>query len=94
MAEYIDVNAAWDESTLTDWYITSVSQDDPPVWTPEHISELCEDFYVIPKETPKADVMHEVEPDGIGQLFNELTAYRNTGLTPEEIVVMKNKMNN
>lgn len=34
---------------LTDWYINSVSSDDTPVWTEEHIEELLNDFYVIPK---------------------------------------------
>lgn len=36
------------ESLLTDWYISSVD-DKPPVWTEEHINELKNDFYVIPK---------------------------------------------
>ena len=41
---------AMDESTLYDWYVTSAKQTDTPVWTGEHIEELLNDFYVIPKE--------------------------------------------
>ena len=46
----VDLEKAMDESTLYDWYITSVTQTDTPVWTGEHIEELLNDFYVIPKE--------------------------------------------
>ena len=41
---------AFDYSTLADWYISSVDDRDTPVWTDEHIEELLNDFYVIPKE--------------------------------------------
>ena len=37
------------EGYLSDWYIASVSEDDTPVWTEEHIGEVCRDFYLIPK---------------------------------------------
>lgn len=40
---------ALDNSTLGDWYISSVDGR-PPVWTEAHIEELLNDFYVIPKE--------------------------------------------
>lgn len=43
------LNNSVDEGFLQDWYQNSVT-DDPPVWTDEHISELAEDFYLIPKE--------------------------------------------
>lgn len=43
------VGEAVDEGYLQDWYIHSVSQDDEPVWTEDHISELAADFIVIPK---------------------------------------------
>lgn len=46
----VDLEEAMDESTLYDWYVTSVKQTDTPVWTGEHIEELLNDFYVIPKE--------------------------------------------
>lgn len=46
----VDLEKAMDESTLYDWYVTSVRQTDTPVWTGEHIEELLNDFYVIPKE--------------------------------------------
>lgn len=55
MIGFVDLNTAYDIGTLTDWYISSVT-DDPPVWTDEHIEELFNDFYVIPKDTPVADV--------------------------------------
>ena len=58
MAEkgYVSLDAAYDIGTLEDWYISSVSQDDAPVWTEEHLEELLNDFYVIPKDTPTVDV--------------------------------------
>lgn len=55
MTGFVNLDAAYDIGTLTDWYISSVT-DDPPVWTVEHIEELFNDFYVIPKDTPAADV--------------------------------------
>ena len=39
-----------DEAYLFDWYISSVSDEDEPVWTEEHIKELCNDFIVIPRK--------------------------------------------
>lgn len=55
MARAIDLDNAMDITTLYDWYITSVMPDDEPVWTENHIDELFNDFYVIPKETPTID---------------------------------------
>lgn len=55
MADFINLDAAYDIDTLTCWYISSVGAE-PPVWTDEHIEELLTDFYVIPKDTPAADV--------------------------------------
>ena len=43
-------NDSMNKSELMDWYINSVSPDDKPVWTEEHIDELLNDFYVIPKD--------------------------------------------
>lgn len=54
--KYIAVEAAYDMRTLEDWYINSVLQNDTPVWTEEHLAELFDDFYVIPKNTPTIDV--------------------------------------
>ena len=34
---------------LFDWYISSVG-DEEPVWTEEHLDELFNDFYLIPRE--------------------------------------------
>lgn len=56
MSEYIDKNEAVGEGYLQDWYINSVSENDEPVWTDAHIEELANDFIVIPKDTPAADV--------------------------------------
>lgn len=47
----VDLDNSWGESILQDWYIYSVNPDDEPQWTEAHIEELCNDFYVIPKET-------------------------------------------
>lgn len=55
MAEYISKQAAVDAGYLSDWYISSVG-DEPPVWTDAHIDELLNDFIVIPKDIPSADV--------------------------------------
>ena len=55
MAEYISKQAAVDAGYLSDWYISSVG-DEPPAWTDAHIDELLNDFIVIPKDTPSADV--------------------------------------
>lgn len=46
----VDLEKAMDKSTLCDWYITSVSPKDEPVWTYRHIEELLNDFYIIPKD--------------------------------------------
>lgn len=40
---------AVDEGYLYDWYIHSVT-DDEPIWTEAHIEELFNDFILIPKE--------------------------------------------
>lgn len=41
----VDLSEAVDEGYLSDWYNSAVSD----VWSAEHIEELCNDFYVIPK---------------------------------------------
>ena len=61
MSEYIDKNEAVGEGYLADWYIHSVAEYDDeklnePRWTEKHIEELTQDFIVIPKDTPAADV--------------------------------------
>ena len=47
---FIEENAV-DEGFLQDWYQCSVDDRDNPVWTDEHIAEVCGDFYLIPKES-------------------------------------------
>ena len=58
--EYIERENAYDYETLEDWFINSVSNTDSPIWTKEHLKELINDFYVIPKDTPTADVVEVV----------------------------------
>lgn len=60
----VDLEKAMDESTLYDWYVTSVVQKDTPVWTEEHIEELLNDFYVIPKEAETELEKRGCEADG------------------------------
>jgi hypothetical protein len=55
MDEYISREAAVDAGYLSDWYIASVGNESP-VWSDAHIDELLNDFIVIPKDTPTADV--------------------------------------
>ena len=46
-----------------DWYILCASENCNPVWTDEHIKELCRDFYLIPKEAlpepPEVEVIND-----------------------------------
>lgn len=58
MDEYINKHDAVDAGYLSDWYIASVG-DESPVWTDEHIDELLNDFIVIPKDTPVANVQEK-----------------------------------
>ena len=39
---------AVDFGYLSDWYISSVDENDEPVWTEKHIKELIGDFILIP----------------------------------------------
>lgn len=59
MLDAIEFGAKWQkqqiigktvkEGFLIDWFIASVDETEPPIWTEEHINELCKDFYVSPK---------------------------------------------
>ena len=65
MAEYIDKSEEVLEGYLVDWYINSVAEYNDeklnePRWTEAHIEELTNDFIVIPKDTPAADVAQVV----------------------------------
>lgn len=75
---YMNVDDAYDNGTLTDWYITSlVNPEKPPVWTEEHIEELLDDFYVIPKSAAKTEIVRcgeciykkEWIKNGMGEYF-------------------------
>lgn len=35
---------------LSDWYQSSIDTTVPPVWTDEHLEELNNDFFLIPKD--------------------------------------------
>ena len=87
--EYIDLETAYDMDTLEDWYINSVSDNDTPVWTEEHLEELLNDFYVIPKDTSKADVApvrhgHWVSEYDCGYITPHCSECGETALTKEE----------
>lgn len=56
MTDFINLDTAYDSDSLTVWYISSVGSE-TSVWTDKHIEELLNDFYVIPKDTPAADVV-------------------------------------
>lgn len=40
----------WDRGLLENWYIDSVIEEDEPVWTTDHLDELCNDFHLILKD--------------------------------------------
>ena len=60
MARYIDADASVGIGYLSDWYQNSIDDTKPPIWTDEHLEELTNDFIVIPKDTPTADVVEVV----------------------------------
>lgn len=47
---------AVDFGYLSDWYISSVDENDEPVWTEKHIRELIGDFILIPRNE-KSEVL-------------------------------------
>lgn len=75
--KYIDLDKAVDIGYLGDWYQSSIDTTVPPVWTDEHLEELCKDFIVIPKDTALAnaeEVRHGkwerriVEENGVAEM--------------------------
>ena len=62
MAGCVEIDKAWGFNILCDWYINSIDETDPPCWTPEHIDELTDDFYVIPKRKEIAAPVFDAEP--------------------------------
>lgn len=57
--DWLENNCA-DEGLLQDWYQSSVDESNP-VWTDEHISELMNDFYVIPKDNISEVCENEID---------------------------------
>lgn len=57
MARYIDADKSVGIGYLSDWYQNSIDDTKPPIWTDEHIEELTNDFIVILKDAPTADVV-------------------------------------
>ena len=47
--KFIQENSV-EEGFLQEWYQSSVSEEETPVWTDEHITEVYGDFYMIPRE--------------------------------------------
>ena len=58
---YLSTDEAYDYATLACWYQNSIDETQPPIWTDEHLEELLKDFYIIPKDTPSADVVPKSE---------------------------------
>ena len=54
--KYIDLDKAVDIGYLGDWYQSSIDTTVPPIWTDEHLEELCNDFILVPKDTTPDDV--------------------------------------
>ena len=71
MARYIDEEQAVGIGYLSDWYQQGIDGTVPPVWTDEHLEELTNDFVIIPKDTPTADVQ-EVKH---GKWLNKVNGY-------------------
>lgn len=49
----VDIDEAVDIGYLSDWYQCSIDDTIPPIWTDEHLEELLNDFYIIPKSVQK-----------------------------------------
>lgn len=48
---------------LQDWYQNSIDNTIPPIWTDEHLKELCNDFIVIPKEEAEKELKRRMNND-------------------------------
>lgn len=44
---------SWTAGNLMEWYQASIDNTEEPIWTDEHIEEVCNDFYLIPR--PRRD---------------------------------------
>lgn len=54
-SRYVDIDEAYEYADLTCWYQDSIDNTVPPIWTDEHLEELLNDFYVIPKDAHTID---------------------------------------
>lgn len=71
---YLSTDEAYEYNDLACWYQNSVNRTQPPIWTDEHLEELLNDFYIIPKDTPTADVVPKSEVESIITLNSQLEA--------------------
>lgn len=69
MVRYYNADKSVGIGYLSDWYQNSIDDTKPPIWTDEHIEELTNDFIVIPKDTPTADVAEVKHGEWISNEF-------------------------
>ena len=49
---------------LSDWYRNSlIDETEPPVWTDDHIEEVVNDFYLIPKQEDERGISGRTNPE-------------------------------
>lgn len=75
MRKCVEIYKAWGYDLLCDWFISSIDDTTPPCWTPEHIEELLDGFYVIPKRKEIAATVFDAEPVRHGKWEIETWAY-------------------
>lgn len=66
---------------LYDWYQSSVGLEEP-IWTDEHIEELYNDFYLIPKQEKDIKGLQEEAKEKLETLIQEFAKE----LTEEDII--------
>ena len=70
---YLSTGEAYEYNDLACWYQNSIVETQPPIWTDEHLEELLNDFYIIPKDTLTADVVPKSE---VERLQEEADRYK------------------
>ena len=86
---YLSTDEAYDYATLACWYQNSIDETVPPIWTDEHLEELLKDFYVIPKDTPTADVVPK--SDVVAEIIDDLAREGLLNVVPWAITELKRK---